>query len=354
MAFDYDPQRIPYYKKGSVDKKPPFRATGRGLNVDKPSFKADEFNSNAVLTASIEAPEGASYLAKFYLFVTRISTGWSLAGETGQALSSRAFYPRNLSQSELLIEGICPSQHEYDKLVEFVQAHHLRIVGNEAAAEIYDDTPNQTSSVNFRMARPGNRAGTYRHAPKIDWDVAITNIAAGHERFVHAPTFQLVCKVLNDRRQPSRDVEFSIMRDLDYQQVFGDLFNPLPAGAIQITGQLEQSTQSKLTLSTGGGITDSHDRRGLDQSPGSPPDERWVGPIAARAEGLSNPSAGDPIKKQFSNCIPDTPGKQYMAYDGISKGNGPHGVEIVDGNKIRVKYRDPPGAGNTLEVEVPL
>jgi hypothetical protein len=356
MAFKFpeDSKRIPFYKKGSVDRKPPFRATGRGLMVDKPSFKATEYNANAVLTATIQAPVGAAYLEKFYLFVTRVATGWTLSGEHGQTLSSRAFYPRNLSQTDLVIEGICPSQHEYDKLVEFVQAHHLRIVGMEAAQETFE-TPNQTNSVNFRMARPGNRANTYRHAPRIDWDVAITSVSSGHERFVFAPTFQLTCKVLNDKLQPAADVEFDIMRDLDYAQVFGDMFNPLPQGAIQITGQLPHNTQLKRLLNTSGaGGGGGGGRGGLDQSPGSPPDPAWAGPIAAAAEALSNPAAGDPIKKQFSGCIPPDPGRQYMAYDGISKGNGPHGVEIVDGNKIRVKYRDPPGAGNTIHVTVPL
>ena len=97
-------------------------------------------------------------------------------------------------------------------------------------------------------------------------------MAAGHERFKFQPTFQLTCKVLNDRLQTDSDVEYSIMRALDYQQVFREFGHPLPEGAIPFTGDLGESTQTKAAF-TGVAAAGTGGRKGgrggADQSPGS-------------------------------------------------------------------------------------
>jgi hypothetical protein len=256
MAFrrPTDDDRLPFYAKGTVDRKPPFRATGQGLSVVDPGAKAaSEITSNASLSANVTAANGSKYLEKIYLYVARVSTGWSLSGDFAQALKSRSFYPRNLSQGDFVIEGICPSQDEYDKLVEFVQAHHLRIV-DDSTDQDFSESADQTESVKFRMA-PSGRPGTYRHAPKISWDVAVTNIAAGHERFKFQPAFTLTCKVLNDDLQGDDDVEFDIMTNLEYKQVFtdafGDLYHPTATGPA-FSAALAPDTQTKWDF-TGGG-----------------------------------------------------------------------------------------------------
>ena len=359
MAFNYNPKEIRFFKDHG-DKKPPFRATGKGLAVDH-RFRPDQFTANASLTARLSDGSAGQ---KFYLFVDRVSTAWSLSGETAQARQSRSFYPRNLSQADFLIEGICPSQAEYDRLVEFVQAHHLRItdVGDNPTI---DDTPNQTSSVSFMMGKPRDpgaaggfdqarrgRPGTYRHAPSIFWDVAVTSIAAGHERFKFQPAFSLTCKVLDDRLQSNKEIEYDIMKALtynfgDYRDAFGTLGNPTAATDPRFTtlGTLVASTQQRLTFDAGSGGSG-----GGGFAPGDPSwpvasNAQYIGRAAAAAQALSNPEAGQKIKDTFTGCVPPDPGKQYFGQWNDLRSDG-----TVDPDNIVVKYRDPPGGGNTIKV----
>src|SRR3954468_15629737 len=51
------------------------------------------------------------------LWLTKVSTGWELGGAFGQARKNRIFYPRNLSQQPIPIEGQMPNQYQYDRLV---------------------------------------------------------------------------------------------------------------------------------------------------------------------------------------------------------------------------------------------
>jgi hypothetical protein len=315
---------------------PPFRATGRGLAVDNTRFEATADNANAVLTAQTRGPS-TSPVERFYLFVTRVRTGWSLAGETGQTRDSRAFYPRNLSQADVVIEGISPSQHQFDKLVEFVQSHHLRIVSDQYNDTDRTDSPDQTQSVTFTMGRPAatddndfarggaRKQNTYRHAPAIRWDLAITRIDAGHERFQFQPRWALTCKVLNDRLQQDKDVEFEIARltAADYGNIFTDrLDSPLPEGP-DFSAALPKNTQEHVTFSGvgGGGGTGGAGSTIGNNAPGDP---STMGPyqaqIAAQAPGYSDPAI-DELKKHYPPyasygagwpCVPPELGKCWF------------------------------------------
>jgi hypothetical protein len=385
MAFNDDTVRVPYYGSGSIDQKPPFRATGRGFAVDVPDhFKAGQFNSNASLAADVR---GSSSPEKIYLFVNRVSTGWSLSGEHGQTRQSRAFYPRNLSQGDFLIEGIAASQTEFDRLVEFVLGHHMRIVGPDHDQV---ESANQTRSARFMMGTPGAYADskqgpevgrfystdtgtrrfaspghprTYRHAPPIYWDVAITGMAAGHERFKFFPTFQLTCKVLNDHLQSDSDVEFSIMNAVDYAQIFREFGHPLPEGVVPFSGDLDKSTQQRLQYSGTGGVggAGTGAAGGLGNwAPGGDASP-YASQIAAQAPPLDNPTAGNPIKATFTGCIPPDPGREYFGefkdekrVFGVGRdqsgNNEPNCAQLAP--HIHVKYRNPPGGGDTRTVYV--
>jgi len=372
-TFNDETNRTPYYKSGSVDQKPPFRATGLGFAVDLPTnFKAGQFNSNASLAADVRAPDGSTHLEKVHLFVYRVSTAWTLTGEHGQTRQSRAFYPRNLTQGDFLIEGITASQTEFDKLVEFSQAHHLRIVGQDDARV---ESPNQTRSARFmmgvagrytdqraevgrsyttdtgtrRFASPG-RPRTYRHAPPIYWDVAITSVPAGHERFKFFPMFQLTCKVLNDHLQSDSDVEFSIMNEVDYVQIFREFGHPLPEGVVTFSGDLDKSTQQKLQFSGTGGATGAGTGGGGglggwalgDYAYPVASNAQYKGRADAAAPGLSKPAEGNAIKAKLG--LPQD-GKQYFGQWARLRADN-----TVDPNDIWVKYRDPPNAGNTVKI----
>lgn len=79
-------------------------------------------------------------------------------------------------------------------------------------------------------------------------------------------------------------------------------------------------------------------------APGVPP-SAYAAAIADQAPGLSYPDQGNAIKVQFG--LP-ADGKQYF---GAVEHNGE--VTVHDGHRwIFVKYRDPPNAGNTIEVSI--
>ncbi len=198
-----------------------FSATGLGLNVNKPDFAADASNANGSLTQTgFKAPAGRSWLEKIYLFVDSIESGYNLAGVTGQAHTSRSFYPHSLSQDSLIIKGQMTNQFEYDKLVEFVQNHHPFILKNTTELITKGDQfdPVQVRKVVFRLfPREGN---TYHHLVPVTLDVVIERMDAGHERFMFAPAFTLTCKVVWDYLDP-QDVQTAIHALGNISTVYG-------------------------------------------------------------------------------------------------------------------------------------
>jgi hypothetical protein len=96
-----------------------------------------------------------------------------------------------------------------------------------------------------------------------------------------------------------------------------------------------------------GGALDCNSTGGPDQSPGSPPDA-FRDLIISHAGGMTCPDLPKP-----PGSVPDTPGKQYYAYDGCSDrcaDQGDNGEPECEGAKkcIKVQYRDPPGSGNSI------
>lgn len=99
-----------------------FRATGKGLSNQTPDFPADERTGSAKL---FDSNTGRS----LYLFVTNVSTSWSLQGSASQTQSRRTFYPQHLVQADVVVKGQCANQYEYDRLVEFVERHQHGMLG---------------------------------------------------------------------------------------------------------------------------------------------------------------------------------------------------------------------------------
>lgn len=208
-------------KKGG--QPPPFRATGLGWFNKLPSFPADELIANGYLINTALAKNNKHH--KIYLFVNAMQTGWSLSGQTSQAQTSRSFYPHNLAQDELQIEGAVANQYEFDRLVEFVQAHHLSQFNANALTGTVDQQF-YPGSVRFGLFRPQTDASLDFHKPLL-YDVVIENTPAGHKRFMNFPTWTLTCKVVYDHLDDSKpEVENSMRWATTLKDVFGDVKNP--------------------------------------------------------------------------------------------------------------------------------
>lgn len=177
-------------KRGSLwNQSSGFRATGKGYYNKLPNFSA-ETKGNAILHN--RAVVDADPQHKMSIFCTAVSTGWNVIGSYGQTISNRAFYPQHLIQKPIVIEGVCANQYEYDKLVDFIQRHH------ETSLQSSYDL--DTHPIEFKLFpyevetgkvdAGGNKIMRKIH-DKMRVEGYITNIKAGHQRFVNAPTFQL-------------------------------------------------------------------------------------------------------------------------------------------------------------------
>lgn len=181
-----------------------------------PDFPATERNANASLHNRAVFDNNPQH--KLYLFVDNVSTGWKVAGETTQTHDSRTFYPRNLTQDDVVITGTVANNYEYDKLVRFVEHHQNSILGAE------DFRGNYFAAVDFQLFKPAN-ANTIYHTStggsKMFYTIAILSIEAGAERFKNAPTYTLRCKVLHDHLRGRSELDQAIDRTITYKEIFG-------------------------------------------------------------------------------------------------------------------------------------
>lgn len=208
-----------------VGQPPPFRPTGQGWFNTVPNFPANELIANGVLVNHGLQPTHKYY--KIYLFVNSTETGWNLTGQTTQAQTSRNFYPRNMTQDDLVVTGAVANQYEYDRLVAFVQSSQhsnfsaLAFTGTQ-------DPRNYPGRTSFKLFRPQKDAALDVFKP-LFYDLVITNITAGHKRFMNFPTWQLTCKVVNDHLDGNNtDYETDLNYQISIKDVYGDVKNPSP------------------------------------------------------------------------------------------------------------------------------
>ena len=206
------------FSQEASGQPPSFQAKGKGYFNRLPDFPATARNANAVLENKATKSDT---LNKIYMFVDRFHTGWAVAGEMAQTHTSRTFYPRHLSQDDLVIEGQVANQYEYDRLVRFTMHSQNRVL------DATDYTGTDFLATDFSMFKP-QRAHTIDHFRPFKYKVAIINMEAGHERFKNAPAFTLTCKVLFDYTRGQEDVVRILDLKRDYHQIFGDYANPIP------------------------------------------------------------------------------------------------------------------------------
>lgn len=266
---------------GQQSKQPPsFRATGAGLAVARGGFEATAGNANGSLRMrNYEPSNRKGYLGVMYLFVDEIETSWSLSGVASQTALSRTWQARNLVPGPLTITGTMMNQHEYDKLVEFVQAHHRHIVdSNDNITDQFD--PVMVPCVDFSLFQPAGPY-TYRHAPghinppdsrikgrrPFSVAIAIKSVSAGHERFQQAPAFTLECVILQDYLQANTDVAFEIMEKMQWQQIYGAFASPAAQSTVTFDSNLTRGRPHKTVIKGGG----SSPPGGGPPSSGGPP-----------------------------------------------------------------------------------
>lgn len=206
------------FKAPAIGQPTAFRPTGKGWFNKYPNFPAKIGNANASLTNKATSPSNDE-LYKIWLFVNAVETGWKLAGETSQGQLGRIFYPRNLTQDQFTIEGICANQFEYDKLVTFVEHHHYSQMRPQGALAQSLDA-NTYPSIDFILFKPAN-GSTFDGFQPMHYSVVIEEIEAGAERFKNVVPYNLTCKVVFDYRQRPYHIEQDIKSRINRKRVFG-------------------------------------------------------------------------------------------------------------------------------------
>lgn len=224
-----------------------FRPTKKGLQNATPWLPATQDNSNGSLK-NLAAKAVSPYLMNTYLFITDVATGWTLSGDYGQAPLARTFFPQNLTQNQIAIQGQVANQYEYDKLVSFVEHHHVTAINADAGQNqnwlvftllpwLYD------YSQQIEVANPNIDINAFTPIKKtiisgMKYGVTVDTIQAGHQRFINAPTFQLTCTVMYDYLDPRPYNAPSAQNanlSQNYIQTFGTLYDPNTTGAQSTT-----------------------------------------------------------------------------------------------------------------------
>lgn len=269
-------------KRKAFANAPSFRATGRGYFNAIPNFPATAGNANLLLHNRGLGEDDRNH--KLWVFCTGISTGWSISGSYGQSAAARTFYPNNLTQEEIVVSGMVANQYEYDRVVEFVVAHHKR------ALDTFDhdtdpNTPGQdTAPLEISLFPYMIDTGKRTRKGEIVWREVygglpgagsvgsngakvqgyVTAIDAGHERFVNAKTFQISVRISYDFMAKPVHLRGELNKQLrtDYMQSFGQQHNYKPPANDSGFGGTDSAPQSDPAPS----IWEQAATRGVDPS----------------------------------------------------------------------------------------
>ena len=265
-----------------------FRATGKGFHNSLPHAPADAATGSAMLKDSVSGK-------KLWLYVTDVSTSWSLQGSKSQTQARSTFYPQHVTQELLVVRGQCANQFEYDRIVEFITRHHrnsLGLVGDNSGAfgssvrsspfdrgvnrgndgvnpngsrigldfmlvpqgvegkwisppegsvddRLSPEVPNyRTKNASQRIPEGALQQdkGIYR-MPKVHVAGIVTEIRAGAKKFQFAPEFEFGLKVVHDYQRPLYDDLRSVQNAMKwYMQGLGTQYKePLTADPGQTT-----------------------------------------------------------------------------------------------------------------------
>lgn len=177
-----DPAKLTFDPKKD---KTYWEATGKGFYVDTVSFRPNEKNS-ATLTLTDDPVAGGVGGSVKNIFVNEVTVGMGLNYASGQGVTGKTFYPRDVIYRSATVKGQTVSQHDYDTLVRWVMRSHR--------AALYKST----NIVKFHMEGRTSVVATSNGAHKtvartrsVDFSGIIQSIKAGHEKTIFAPEFEL-------------------------------------------------------------------------------------------------------------------------------------------------------------------
>jgi hypothetical protein len=101
----------------------------------------------------------------------------------------------------------------------------------------------------FALFRPQMAQALDTHAP-LHYSLVIEDMAAGHERFMNFPTYQLTCKVTYDYLEPKHELDQAIAYWTTVKRVYGDVKNP-PMSTGKDTPSTNQAKPPKTKGTTG-------------------------------------------------------------------------------------------------------
>ena len=87
----------------------------------------------------------AGNLYIYRLWINRVSQTFGLGGQSSQSRLKRSFYPRNNQVGDVVVEGQCGSQTDYQKLALFIRQHQKRLI----------NAPNEDRYVRYQSDNPG-------------------------------------------------------------------------------------------------------------------------------------------------------------------------------------------------------
>lgn len=228
-----------------------FEATGQGYFNRWPDKPADSKTGNGLLknTALTDGDDNH----KLWLYVTGVSSSWTLQGTQSQTSGRRSFNPQHMTQEPLVVRGQMPNQYEYDRLVEFIARHHEVATGSSPAGVMQaittGDGTEEALAVSFRLVpynsiywttppepKPGEATllervpdeyrigkGIYQLVP-IHLEGFITEIRAGARRFENAPTFEFGLQVTRDFIDPEV-AGIGSLNNSHWWQMFGPFYS---------------------------------------------------------------------------------------------------------------------------------
>lgn len=181
-ANPVDPSKLTFDPKKD---KAYWEATGKGFYVDSVSFKANEKNSASLELTDDPVAGGVGGSVK-NIFVNEVTVGMGLNYTSGQGVTGKTFYPRDVLYRTATVRGQTVSQHDYDMLVRWVMRSHR--------AALYKSTNIVKFHMEGRTSVVAEGKGKYKTIARtrsLDFSGIIQSIKAGHEKTVFAPEFEI-------------------------------------------------------------------------------------------------------------------------------------------------------------------
>lgn len=162
---------------------------GHGNFVRKPDLRSEksttEFHYDNRANASLRRLRTQEAIA---LWINKVEADFGVDGQVAQSREGRSYYPRSIQQARFRVSGQAPNSYHFNRLAKFARLTHKDALdGHWIKFYLQEHKPNT------KLPRQGIRGP---HS-QIHVDGYITNVQAGAERFVNAPTYSFEFVVFN-------------------------------------------------------------------------------------------------------------------------------------------------------------